>query len=365
MAATLRQRLVRLTDQFHRRSLKLAGVYLAIIMTISIFFSAMVFQLSTQELSRGLRGPGPGGANGGNGGIGVIERGPESLLPQSLRDAIAQDRQSRYEEARSRVLNRLVVINLFILVGAGVLSYYFAARTLKPIEEANAALERFTADASHELRTPLAAMRSEIEVALMNPDLKLPEAKHILESNLEELEKLTALSEGLLKLARQDAGHFRRERVAIDDIIQAAVDKAAPLAQAKQIKLRLPQPSNLHVTGDSVSLAEVLFILLDNAIKYSPTGKSVKIEFSQKQKQAVIQVADQGIGIRASELPHIFERFYRADKSRASRSEGAAEGYGIGLALAKHIVELHGGTISVQSQSGVGSVFAVALPSTL
>ncbi len=333
--------------KFHKNSLKLAGLYLAIIMTISLFFSASIYELSTQELDRGLRRPGP-----------IVDL-QQRDLPIDLNQRFENARNASYEEAKSRVLERLVFTNLMILVAAGFLSYYLAHRTLKPIEEANDSLERFTADASHELRTPIAAMQAEIEVALMNPRLKLSETKSILKSNLEELSKLTDLSEGLLKLARVKNGRLPKQSVAIKKVLQDSTNDKKQLAEAKSIKLNIDSAKDISVLGDEPSLKELFKILIDNAIKYSPDKSEVSLSVTKTKKEALIAITDQGIGMKASEIPHIFERFYRAD---SSRSKDNKEGYGLGLAIAKNIVDLHQGSIDVSRNLSSGSTFSIKLP---
>lgn len=334
---------------FHKKSLKLAGLYLTIIMFISLFFSAAIYQLSTSELDHGLRHPDAGPA-------GVA---PEYGLSRSTREALREERNAQYEESTDHVLNRLIVTNLMILVAAGFLSYYLAERTLRPIEEANEALERFTSDASHELRTPIAAMQSEIEVALMDPKLSSKDAKNILKSNLEELAKLTALSVGLLKLAHRENGQMLQESVSVKSVINSSVSRVEPLAKKKKIDFNTSAIPQTAIRGDEVALTEAVFVILDNAVKYSPDKKAVNIDVSHKKKRVTISVTDQGPGIKPDELTHIFERFYRAD---SARSKSTVEGYGIGLALAKHIVESHDGTIAVSSKPGKGSTFTLRLP---
>lgn len=333
---------------FHKAAVKLAVLYLAIMMAISLFFSANIYQLSIQELERGLRRPGN-----------VLNNFSDDDLPPTLqRYRAAQEQQ--YDEAKSHILQRLVLINLIILAGGGLLSYYLAVRTLRPIEEANEAQSRFTADASHELRTPIAAMRAETEVALMNPKLTLKDAKDKLRSNLEELDRLTQLSEGLLRLARMEHIELPSEPTSVAPIVEAAVNRVLPLAEQKNILITTSKiPEDLQLVGDAPSLTEVLVILLDNATKYSPEKSEIHIDVNKQARHLSIQVRDQGVGIKATELPHIFERFYRADTSRTNQQ---APGYGIGLAIAKNIVELHKGKISAESRPGKGSTFTITLP---
>jgi len=160
-------------SMFHKTSTKLASLYLAIMMAISLFFSLNVYQLSMQEFDRGIRRPGPS-----------LDQSINQYFPGNIQDRFRENREQQYEDARAHIINRLLLINLVILVGGGFLSYYLALRTLKPIEEANEAQSRFTADASHELRTPITVIRSENEVTLMNPKLTLAQAKAQLKSNI-------------------------------------------------------------------------------------------------------------------------------------------------------------------------------------
>ncbi|HSX32599.1 MAG TPA: HAMP domain-containing sensor histidine kinase [Candidatus Saccharimonadales bacterium] len=334
----------------HRPSLKLAGLYLAVMMTISLFFSLNVYQLSVQEFDRGLRGPGHGMGSGGP---------LDQALPDVLRQQITDERQQLYDEAKQRVVNRLVITNIVILVGGGILCYYLARRTLQPIEEAHQSQSRFTADASHELRTPIAVMQTEIEVALMNPKLTLADAKKQLTSNLEELARLTALSEGLLRLARLEDNDLHKSPVQLGTALQRAVERVLPQAEAKQMLIKTPKNIDGVVIGDQDSLIEALVTILDNATKYGSVKSQITVTFAKEKHRAVLAIADQGTGIKATELPHIFDRFYRADSARSQQSVG---GYGLGLAIAKSIVVAHGGTIDVVSRLGKGTIFTVKLP---
>lgn len=339
---------------FHRSSLRLASLYLGIIMFISIFFSLNVYQQSTQELERGITGPDIV-LQGGNDGI-----GPRFTIQPKARQALRQDASIRLHDAKDNVRNRLIFTNIVILVGAGFLSYYLASRTLRPIEEAHEAQSRFTADASHELRTPIAAMQSEIEVALMDPKLTLPQSKKLLQSNLEELAKLTALTTGLLKLAQNEYGALDMEQVDVAEAVKQAINRVRPNAKDKNIIIATSKlPKDAIIYADAGNLVDMFVTILDNAVKYSPEKSEVKVTGGIQNRKVSIHITDQGIGMKATEAEHIFERFYRAD---SARSKQKSSGYGIGLSIAKQIVDAHDGTITVLSKPNKGATFTINLP---
>jgi two-component system sensor histidine kinase CiaH len=319
---------------------KLTLYYLAIIVGLSIGFSSFLYEISNNALGRSLRSPGFDNF---------------SLFVPNYE----QFRQGRLDEARGNLLFNLIVFNLFVLLAGGFLSYALAQRTLAPIDEALESQSRFTADASHELRTPLTAMQTEIEVALRRKDLSAPQAKKLLQSNLEEVSKLRSLSENLLKLASNGDQGLSLKVVSLEDISIDAVTSAVKAAQAKNIAIENNvQP--VKVEADKAALSEVLNILLDNAIKYSPAKSTVTLASRQDNHNVILTVADQGRGIGKSDLPHIFERFYRSDHSRNKTQQ--TEGYGLGLSIAQRIIALHGGVITASSQPNKGSIFSVSLP---
>lgn len=267
---------------FHATTLKLTGLYLTIIMVISLLFSVNIYRLSTNELDRGLRHQ-----------VDVLQQQPRFRVFVNDPDFLDQ-RDQAVDEAHRRVLYRLIYINFVILVAGGCISYYLARRTLAPIEEAHEAQKRFTADASHELRTPLTVMQTEIEVALRNPKLTKYDAKQLLRSNLEELAKLTALSEGLLRLARLESHNLPKVPVSVNEMITEAIDRVLPLAEMKHILLDYQSRGAYAITGDKTSLVELLVILLDNAVKYSPEKSTVLIGERLSGQQIAIRVTDQG-----------------------------------------------------------------------
>ncbi len=330
---------------FSSATIKLTLFYVLIVMAISVIFSVSLYDISSNELERGLGRQ-----------VGIIRNISRSNSLQPMPD-FNQIQLDQLDESNRHLKMNLVYFNLLILFLSSLVSYILAKKTLEPIEEAMNAQNRFTADASHELRTPLTAMRSEIEVALRNKNLSKDEAKKLLSSNLEEIDKLESLSNALLKLACYQDDKNTLTKISLEEIIVNAYEKIETLANQKDISFE-NELLDLKVKGDKASLTELFVILLENAIKYSPKSSKISISMKKDRDKAVIFVQDQGIGIKASDLPHIFNRFYRADNSR---SKEKAEGYGLGLAIAKQIANLHDGSISVESKPGQGSKFTIKL----
>lgn len=231
------------------------------------------------------------------------------------------------------------------------------------IESAFHRVTQFTADASHELRTPVAVIRTTAELARSKPRTQ-EEYAAALDRILAESERTTRLIEDLMMLARADSGNddLVFEPVNLDDLVRATCAEMAVIAEAARLEIDTGTLVDCIVQGDEPSLRRLLLILLDNAIKYSKPSGRVRVSMSLHQsaagKNAVMEVADMGIGISADDLPHIFERFYRAAKDRSRRTGGA----GLGLAIARWIAERHGGSIQAESTIGCGSVFRVSLP---
>lgn len=195
----------------------------------------------------------------------------------------------------------------------------------------------FTADASHELRTPLAVMQTETEVALRDKKLSAADAREVLSSNLEEVTRVRSLVDGLLRLARNGGAIEKPVKIEVASLAGEAMERVEKSAKAKKIGIET-ELKKVSVRGDNENLVELMVILLDNAIKYSVSGKTIWLwSRIPETKHAVIMVADEGEGIKASQLEHIFERFYRADTSRSQAEK--VEGFGIGLSIAKQIAE--------------------------
>ena len=332
-------------DIFDRASLRLSLFYVLIIMIISIGFSLGLYNISSGEIGRGL----------GKQSRFLQEMNMHTLAPDL---DLEQLRQQQIDESNGNLKTNLIYFNLLILLLSSVASYFFARKTLEPIRESLEAQNRFTADASHELRTPLTALRTEIEVAVRDKNFNLSDAKKLLRSNLEEIAKLESLSSALLKLAKNEGSNPEITKVDLADVVVEAYEKIESLASKKFISFDNDLPS-LTISGDKRSLAELFVILLDNAIKYSAEKSKIFISICTEGKFAVVKIKDSGIGIKASDLPYIFNRFYRADNSRAKEQ---ISGYGLGLSIANQIALNHGGIISVKSKPSKGSEFSVKLP---
>jgi heavy metal sensor kinase len=227
------------------------------------------------------------------------------------------------------------------------------------LEKAFQRQKQFTSDASHELRTPLAVIEAESTLALQK-ERPPGDYQQSLETISQESRQMSSLIDQLLTLARADAGkeQWNFTEVNLGKLISNLTTDVEVLCQEKGLSFQLGQPHDLVVKGDEARLRELFMNLLDNAIRYTPALGTVSISLRREEQMAVIAITDTGIGIPAEDIPFIFERFYRVDKSR-SRAEG---GSGLGLAICQHIAEVHGGKIEVESQMGTGSTFSVWLP---
>lgn len=328
---------------FQSARLKLTAWYLVIIMLVSITFSLAFYRASTFEIQRVIDR------------IHYLQQQSSQLqLPTPPNAIITLD---QLQDVKTRLEISLIVINGIIFILAGGAGYFLAGRTLRPIQIMVDEQNQFISDASHELRTPIATLRAEMEATLLEKHVGDKEARTLVESNLEELGRLQELANSLLQLAHV---HKKDENsgdiVELSDVLQTAYKKIAPMAKKKQITFEISRVDG-KVKGNKQSLAEVFINLFDNAIKYSHAKTIVTVSSKKKKSTSVIAIADQGIGITASELHHIFDRFYRVDKSRSQ-----ADGHGLGLSIAKKIVTAHNGSIDAESIPEKGTTFTVTLP---
>ena len=305
----------------------------------------------------------------------------------------------------SDLVRSMLLIAPLILVGAGLVGYWLADTSLRPVqgimdevdaisdgrslhrrlavplsgdemarlaftvngmlarlEQSFGSLRRFTADASHELKTPLMVLRAGVERALVHPGIP-GEILQSLDETLAQINQMTEMVENLLTLARADEGRapLAVEECDLRELVADVAETAGILGEEAGVTAAHTMPETpVRLAVDRHRIREMLLNIVTNAIKYTPPGGSVVLTLTEDEAAVTFTVRDTGLGIAAGDLPHIFERFWRADQSR-SRT-GDRPGVGLGLAIAKWIVEAHGGSIAVQSRPGRGTMFTIRLP---
>lgn len=273
---------------------------------------------------------------------------------------------TRVSESRGDIENTLrgldlglaggIVIALIFSITGG---FWLLRQAMEPIERSFRKLQQFTADAAHELRSPLMAIKTNAAVALKYPTGMRSGDAEKFQAISSASTQLTALTENLLFLARTDRKIApKQDRVNLTVTLEQLTRLYRPLAQSKEIQLQAQLAQNLWVCGDEVQLTRLFANLLDNALHYTPIEGTVEIKTSSQGDYLQVRVRDTGIGIPTQQIDRIFDRFWQADQARSYRSDG----FGLGLAIVRGIVETHRGSITVSSQIGEGSCFTVSLP---
>jgi signal transduction histidine kinase len=310
-----------------QRVKRLALSYLAVIMTLSLAFSVIIYAVTSTQLNRELP--------------------PDDHIKQSadIEDQFHHRLERRDNETREMVVISLIALNGAMLVFGYWLSLVLARRTLAPIERSIEQQAQFVSNASHELRTPLAALLLNNEIAMRKHVLTDEKARQVLSQNVEEIKKLTNLSNSLLDLAKSE---------------KEVIRQYSQVAKAKQVKIFHDIPDGQKVTLQVNAARQILSILVDNAIKYAPQKVGeVKIWVRLNKNSVEFIVKDNGPGISSNDQKHIFERFYRAD---AARTRTDASGYGLGLAIAKTLADRCGYTIRIKSKPSAGAEFILVIP---
>jgi len=346
---------------FQSARLKLTLWYLVILMVVSFIFSFVVYSSLNAELDRNARReqqkvvaeqlkialPKP---------LPDPEKLPKELVDPPLNNEIKQN----LINSRNSLILQLLFANIIVLGLSASAGYFLAGKTLKPVEEMVEEQKQFISDASHEFRTPLATLKTALEVTLKMGPVPYDRIKSLLESNLEDVNNLEALTNGLLVIEKYSRGMDKNHYVAVqmDSLMKDCVRRITPKAELNKIKISL-KANPVKIMGDKQELQEMINNFLDNAIKYNKPKGKVEVKLSNQNRNAVLQIKDTGIGMSGSDIPHIFERFYRADNSRSRNGTG---GYGLGLHIASHIVKQHNGTITVDSALNKGSTFIIQVP---
>ncbi len=331
---------------FHSARLKLTLFYLAAILALSLTLSFGIRSLAQREFQQS------------NTAQREAYRGIVGLFFCFQPTNVDFEDFQQIQEAivRQRLNNYVVYINVIAFMVGGLASYWFAGRTLRPIEEAHDAQKRFASDASHELRTPLANIKIENEVFLRQKDFNKPEARKLIESNLEEVQRLESLSSSLLALTQYENANLGFERLPVRGLVDKVLQQHDKALTYKHLTAK-NATNQATIQGHEESLVQMLSIILDNAIKYSPPKSTITINGKKSGNTYVFAVSDQGSGIDPVDLPFIFDKLYRGDKARSS----TVPGYGLGLSLAKHIAKANKATIGAVNSPKGGAVFTITI----
>jgi len=314
---------------FKKARYKLTAYYVGIMIIILAIFSSALIHIIELNLRETLKG----------------------------RIIITEEGKNPIEEANKVIEIVVYSIDGVLLLIVASSSYFLAGKTLRPIKESLDAQKKFSADASHDLRTPLAIITTESEVVLQNEGSQKKDFRDVVKSNLEEAQKMSKLVDDLLLISRgenENAPVF--VSVDLHNFIEKIVLKMEPQAKNNELNLEIDEYKKILVKIDQNNFERAISNILQNAIYYTKIG-GIKIILTEDGKDAHITISDTGVGISEEELPFVFDRFYKAEHSRHDES-----GSGLGLPIAKQIIERQGGTIKINSIMGVGSAVSIVIP---
>lgn len=340
---------------FTKARLRLTFWYVLITMVVSIAFSMVIFTVLSHEVERFSRVQRFRIEHG----LRDTQFSFDRSLPLPPIDDMISD-PDLVAETKQRIIFMLLALNGLIFITSGGFGYVLSGKTLLPIRKMLDEQSRFISDASHELKTPITAIKSMMEVELRSPAMTVLEAKNALEESIIEINKLQTLTQSLLELAQVD---YRETSLPLSDIfLESIISEAKTRVQImlvqKLIKLSVTG-DDVRVKGNADRLIDALVIFLDNAIKYSPKKSTILVHISSMKGYGKIAITDHGIGIATKDVPFVFDRFFRGD---VSRSKIEYEGYGLGLSIAKQIIQTHNGYIDVESKKEKGTTMTISIP---
>ena len=342
---------------FNSAKIKLTLAFIAITMTISLAFSSVVYINFTRITEAAFK---------------VHERRVNTHLkqmPMIPKNQLPEHFQQEYiDQAHNELKNEMFMflfyVNSLVLIISATIGYWYSKITLKPIEQMAEKQKNFIADAAHELKTPLTSIKTQLEVTLRNTKLKIEDAKEAIISTIEDIDYLTYLTNDLLKQSRyQQISLNNKEKFDLRQLIDEVASKFDERIKNKNIDLKIDF-ENINLNADKNAIKELITILIDNGIKYNKQDGFLFINASLAGGYVTLKIEDGGIGIAKNDINLIFERFYKADKSRTKTTEAGAQndGFGLGLSIAKEIVNSHNGTLSVTSVEDEGTTFTVKIP---
>jgi len=327
------------TGSFHERLLRtrssLTAIYIALLVLILVISGAVTRAVFSQRLAQRFA---------------IVIQNGDRLHPVLLPiDA---------DNVRADLSSTLFLVNGALVIFSAIASYWLATRTLKPIQEAYERQRQFLSDASHELRTPLAILQANLE---NERDSGYSELRTSAENHLEEVQRMSTLVRDVLSLSRLEHAADDSELVPLilNDTLQKTVDRWAAIATQQNVTLALDDaPETFSVLAAEEPLIRVFTNIIENAILYNRPGGSVVISMHRREKNVCINIQDTGVGIAKTDVEKIFDRFYRADKSRSRRTGGS----GLGLSIARSILESFHGSIAMESAVNIGTTVHISLP---
>ena len=326
--------------------------YLAVIMTLSLIFTGIIYLLSTASLNRPLL---PSEEENSSVSMEVPE-----FEEHSFENTFRERLERRDNTTRLTIIYSLVGFNLGIFVIGIFVSRSLAKLTLAPIERAMMKQTQFIFDASHELKTPLTAMLVRNEVALRKKSLPEEKAREVIEKNIEEILKMKELTASMLDVARENGEPEKSTEISVPELLADLQEKLAPVARERGVKIEteMKRGKNLRASAAKNTLEQIMTIFADNAMKYSGE-KIIYLRAGRRGKNVAFSVKDNGVGVKKEDQKRIFERFYQVDAAR-TRTEDKTS-HGLGLAIAKNLAERQGYKIVLRSSEGRGAEFEVVV----
>ena len=326
--------------------------YLAVIMTLSLIFTGIIYLLSTASLNRPLL---PSEEENSS----VSMEAPE-FEEHSFENTFRKRLERRDNTTRLTIIYSLVGFNLGIFVIGIFVSRSLAKLTLAPIERAMMKQTQFIFDASHELKTPLTAMLVRNEVTLRKKSLPEEKAREVIEKNIEEILKMKELTASMLDVARENGEPEKSTEISVPEFLADLQEKLAPVARERGVKIETEMNlgKNLRASATKNTLEQIMTIFADNAMKYSGE-KIIYLRAGRRGKNVAFSVKDNGVGVKKEDQKRIFERFYQVDAAR-TRTEDKTS-HGLGLAIAKNLAERQGYKIVLRSSEGRGAEFEVVV----
>lgn len=330
---------------FQSARIKLTLWYLLIIATISGVFSIVIYQGIVREIEQGY--------------YRVEARFiDEQLVITPRQDLHSQIISQNIKTTKQRVQILLLYANGVIIIVSGAMAYYLAGQSLEPIAQAMSEQKRFIEDASHELKTPLTALKTAIEVALRDHGLTKKGATSVLSDSLSAVNTLQILTEDMLHLSRFNHKKIEKTTVQLDRVLLKVIKTFTPLAKEKNITVKKVLIPTIVIARSS-DMEKLFSALIENALAYTSKNGTIDVYMKKKRTTVEVDITDNGIGISKKDLPHIFDRFYRADQARTKKEHN---GYGLGLAIAKQILAQYDGTVEIKSKENVGTLVRITFP---